>query len=61
MRRDIVEKILDEIPVERLYRNIQKRNASKKQPGSSNVGVTAASRKAQTKSAIDSLTRDLAK
>ena len=54
MRRDIVEKILDEIPV-------QKRNASKKQTGSSNVGVTAASRKAQTKSAIDSLTRDLAK
>ena len=59
--KSLTFKILDQIPTEQIYRYLEQKNASKKQPGSSNVGITAASRKAQTKSAIDSLTRDLAK
>lgn len=57
----IVKKILDQIPVEQIYKYLsEKENASKKQLGGSKVGQAAASRKAKH-DALKTLTRELAK
>lgn len=53
-------KILEQIPIEHIYRFLEQKNASKKQNGGSKVGLSTASRKAK-KDALESMMRELAK
>lgn len=58
--KSLSHKILEQIPIEHIYRFLDQKNASKKQNGGERVGSNAASRKAK-KDAIEALTRELAK
>ena len=52
-------KILDQIPIEHIYKYLDKSNASKEQTGGRGVGANAAGRKAKT-DAIKELSRNIA-
>jgi hypothetical protein len=58
--KNLSTKILEQIPIEHIYRFLEEKNASKKQNGGSKVGLSAASRKAKN-DALITLTRELAK
>lgn len=58
--KSLSTKILEQIPIEHIYRFLEQKNASKKQDGGSKVGQAAASRKAKN-DAINALVRELAK
>lgn len=58
--RNLSFKILEQIPIEQIYRFLEQKNASKKQSGGARVGSTTASRKAK-KDAIESMVREIAK
>ena len=53
-------KILEQIPIEHIYRFLEQKNASKKQTGGSRVGSVTASRKAKN-DALEAIARELAK
>ncbi|MDP9954750.1 hypothetical protein J2X97_000387 [Epilithonimonas hungarica] len=58
--KSLSHKILDQIPIEHIYKYLsEKENASKKQNGGKSVGTSAASRKAR-QDAIKELTRKMA-
>lgn len=58
--KSLSQKILEQIPVEHIYRFLEQKNASKKQTGGNQVGLTTAGRKAKT-DAIKAMTREIAK
>nr|WP_228464686.1 hypothetical protein [Chryseobacterium antibioticum] len=58
--KSLSTKILEQIPIEHIYRFLEQKNASKKQNGGDRVGSVTASRKAKT-DAIIAMTRELAK
>lgn len=59
--KSLSTKILEQIPIEHIYRFLSsKENASKKQIGGERVGSNAASRKAK-KDAIESMVKEMAK
>ena len=58
--KSLSHKILEQIPVEHIYRFLDQKNASKKQIGGKQVGLNAAGRKAK-KDAMDAMIRDIAK
>ncbi|KPE51000.1 hypothetical protein [Chryseobacterium indologenes] len=58
--KSLSTKILEQIPIEHIYRFLEQKNASKKQDGGSKVGLSTASRKAKN-DALTAMVRDLAK
>jgi len=58
--KSLSTKILEQIPIEHIYRFLEQKNASKKQIGGSKVGQAAASRKAKD-DALTAMVRELAK
>lgn len=59
--KSLSTKILDQIPIAHIYKYLsEKENACKKQKGSSQVGLTATSRKAKD-DALRAMTRELVK
>lgn len=53
-------KILEQIPVEHIYRFLEQKNASKKKIGGKQVGLSTAGRKAKT-DAIKAMVSEIAK
>ncbi|ASK29684.1 hypothetical protein CEY12_06005 [Chryseobacterium sp. T16E-39] len=58
--KSLSTKILEQIPIEHIYRFLEQKNASKKQNGGSKVGLSTASRKAKI-DALEAMARQLAK
>ncbi len=58
--KSLSTKILEQIPIEHIYRFLEQKNASKKQTGGSKVGLAAASRKAKD-DALTAMVQELAK
>lgn len=58
--KSLSTKILEQIPIEHIYRFLEQKNASKKQTGGERVGSVTASRKAKD-DALNAMVRELAK
>ena len=58
--KSLSHKILEQIPVEHIYRFLEQKNASKKQIGGKQVGLSTAGRKAKT-DAIKAMVSEIAK
>jgi hypothetical protein len=58
--KSLSTKILEQIPIEHIYRFLEEKNASKKQKGGRKVGLAAAGRKAKNE-ALQTLAIELAK
>lgn len=58
--KSLSHKILEQIPIEHIYRYLEQKNASKKQIGGERVGSTAAGRKAK-KDAMIAMIREKVK
>ena len=58
--KSLSHKILEQIPVEHIYRFLEQKNASKKQIGGKQVGLNTAGRKAK-KDAIKAMVAEIAK
>ncbi|WP_223559570.1 hypothetical protein [Chryseobacterium lathyri] len=58
--KSLSTKILEQIPIEHIYRFLDQKNASKKPNGGERVGSNTASRKAKT-AALEAMARQLAK
>ncbi|MFP3835394.1 hypothetical protein [Chryseobacterium sp. SIMBA_028] len=58
--KSLSTKILEQIPIEHIYRFLEQKNASKKQNGGERVGSNTASRKAKT-DALTAMIKELAK